>query len=130
MWTAPTLAYVGRAEEAVQNAERAISLSPEDPLLFRYQHFLSIAHYANGAFEHAADWGLRSMRNNRHYSSNLGMTAAALAALGRTDEARPLARRVLELYPHWRISAYKCPFRDEATKERYLRHLEAAGLPR
>ena len=39
--------------------------------------------------------GLRSMRANRDYTSNLGLTAAALGALGRTEEARPVAERLL-----------------------------------
>ena len=132
MWASPTLAYTGRAEEAVRNAERAIALSPEDPLLFRYQHFLAIAHYANGAFEEAAQWGLRSMRANRDYTSNLGLTAAALGALGRTEEARPVAERLLQLRPGYSVvtTTSRNPFRDEAARERFGRHLEAAGLPR
>ena len=43
IWTTPTLAYAGRAEEAIDRAERAIKLSPQDPYLFRYEHFLSLA---------------------------------------------------------------------------------------
>ena len=132
MWTSPTLAYAGRAEEAVRNAERAIVLSPEDPLLFRYQHFLAIAHYANGAFEEAARWGLGSMRVNRDYTSNLGLTAAALGALGRTEEARPVVERALQLRPGYHVGSMvaRVPFRDEVVRERYGQHLEAAGVPR
>ena len=132
LWTSPTLAYTGRTEEAVRTAQRAIALSPEDPLLFRYQHFLAIAHYANGAFEEAAEWGLRSMRSNLDYTSNLGLTAAALGALGRTAEARPVAERLVRLRPGYRVRSTiaRVPFPEAAARERYGRHLEAAGLPR
>ncbi len=131
LWISPTLAYSGRAGDAVRNAEHAIRLSPEDPLLFRYQHFLSIAHYANGCWEEAAHWGLRSLRSNRGYTSNLAMTAAALAALGRAEEARLPAARLMELRPEFRIGVAKpsWPYRDEALRERYGQHLIAAGLP-
>src|SRR6202041_1769982 len=40
LWSSPTHAYVGDAGESVRRAERAIALSPHDPFLFRYQHFL------------------------------------------------------------------------------------------
>lgn len=131
VWASPTLAYTGRATEAVRSAERAIRLSPEDPLLFRYQHFLSIAHYARGAWEEAAHWGLRSMRSNHDYTSNLAMTAAALAALGRTEEARPIVAHFLRLVPDYRVGARipRQAFRDDVQREGYGRHLLAAGMP-
>lgn len=67
LWAAPTAAYVGRAAEAIARASRAIALSPVDPFRFRFVHFLSLAYYA----------------------SNLGITAAALAVIGRVAEAGP-----------------------------------------
>lgn len=131
LWTIPTLAYTGRGEQAVRSAERAISLSPEDPLLFRHQHFLSIAHYTRGAWDEAAHWGLRAMRSNAEYTSNLAMTAAALAALGRTDEARLPAARLAELVPGLRIHDVltRWPHHDAASRTRYGHHLRDAGLP-
>lgn len=131
LWTAPTLAFTGRAEEAVRGAERAIRLSPEDPLLFRYQHFLSIAHYARGSWDEAAEWGLRAMRSNGDYTSNLALTAAALAAVGRTDEARLAVSRLVALAPGFRVgvTVSRVGFRDEGLRAQYGRHLIAAGSP-
>jgi DNA-binding winged helix-turn-helix (wHTH) protein/tetratricopeptide (TPR) repeat protein len=131
LWITPTLAFTGRAEEAVRGAERAIRLSPEDPLLFRYQHFLSIAHYARSSWDEAADWGMRSMRSNGEYTSNLAMTAAALAAAGRTDEARLAVSRLVALSPSFRVgvTVTRVAFRDEGVRAQYGRHLIAAGSP-
>lgn len=129
MWTSPTLAYVGRAEEAVRNAQRAIQLSPADPLMFRYQHFLSIAHYGRGDFEQAANCGLRSMRNNDRYVSNLVFTIAALGALGRTQEAKPLVNRCMHHVPAYRAKKNTTPFSDRSVWEQFVSHLVAAGLP-
>ncbi|MEJ1937698.1 hypothetical protein WDZ92_46490, partial [Nostoc sp. NIES-2111] len=64
LWTSPTFAWMGDGPEAVRRAERALSLSPNDPLSFRFEHFLSIGHYASGNAEAAADWGLQSWRSN------------------------------------------------------------------
>jgi TolB-like protein len=131
LWSSPTLAYSGRTEEAVRSAERAIRLSPEDPLLFRHQHFLSIAHYADGCWEEAAHWGMQSMLSNASYTSNLAMTAAALAAVGRKEEARLPAARLMELRPTYRVAGAKLrwPHRDAALREQYEQHLIAADLP-
>ncbi len=130
-WTVPTLAFTGRAEDAVRSAERAIRLSPEDPLLFRYQHFLGIAQYARGSWDEAAHWGMKALLNNGAYTSNLALTAAALAALGRTDEARMVASRLMALRDAVRVSEVvrRVGFRDPAVRAQYGRHLIAAGLP-
>jgi len=131
LWTIPTLAYTGRGMEAVRSAEHAIRLSPEDPLLFRHQHFLSIAHYVRGSWEEAAHWGLRAMRSNGSYTSNLAMTAAALAAQGRTAEARLLAARLIDLVPGLHVGDVptRWPHQDATLRERYRDHLISAGLP-
>ena len=131
MWTAPTFAFLGEGAEAIARAERAMALSPEDPLLFRYQHFRSIAHYGAGEFEEAARWGLAAERGNPHYTSNLRMTAAALAAIGRQPEARPRSRRVMELEPGFRVGRLVAhlPFRNEGVRQRYGEHLVQAGFP-
>jgi DNA-binding winged helix-turn-helix (wHTH) protein/TolB-like protein len=131
LWMSPTLAYTRRGGEAVRHAERAIRLSPEDPLLFRYQHFLSIAHYTAGNWEEAAHWGLRAMRSNENYTSNLVTTAAALGALGRTEEARGTLSHLMKFRPKLRVGEVvpRVAYRDRADAEQYGRHLAAAGLP-
>jgi TolB-like protein/Tfp pilus assembly protein PilF len=131
LWTVPTLAWMGQGEAAVRRAERAMALSPDDPLAFRYQHFLSIGHYVRGDLAAAAEWGLRSARANPNYTSNLRVTAAALAAQGRAAEARPLAAQVMALEPGFRVGPMiaRHAFRDAAARAAYGRRLVDAGLP-
>jgi DNA-binding SARP family transcriptional activator/Tfp pilus assembly protein PilF len=132
MWSSPTYAYIGETAEALRRAERAITLSPEDPFMFRYEHFMCIAHYAAGNYDEAAGWGMRSLNRNARYTSNIRMTAAALVGAGRTAEARPLARSVLEVQPEFRVSpliAHQA-FRSEERRKLYGHHLVEAGLPR
>jgi hypothetical protein len=108
-----------------------MTLSPEDPFMFRYEHFLSIAHYADGNFEEAAHWGTRSMRRNPQYLSNLRMTAASLAGAGRAADARPFVQMAMQLQPKFRVASLVAnhSFRDSAKLERYAGHLTGAGLP-
>jgi len=131
MWSCPTFAYMGESQEAVRRGERAIALSPQDPFMFRHEHFLSISHYAAGAFDAAAYWGKRSHRRNPQYTSNLRMTAASLAAIGRQEEARPLTEAVLRLQPGFRVGSHiaRQAFRDHRQRTRYGQHLVQAGLP-
>lgn len=131
MWSSPTFAYLGDASEAIVRAERAISLSPHDPLLFRYQHFLSIAHYVAGNLEQAVGWGRRSMAANPNYTSNLRFTAASMAGMKQYNEVVPIVRKVMELQPDFRVSPMiaRLPFRDEAARTLYGQRLIEAGLP-
>lgn len=131
MWSGPTFSFLGDPQEGLRRGERAIALSPQDPFLFRYEHFVAIGHYAAGDYEATVHWGQRSLRGNPHYTSNLRTTAAALVGLGRIEEARPLARKVMELQPGFRVSPLieRQAFRDEKQRRRFGQQLVEAGLP-
>lgn len=131
MFSSATFAYLGDGEEAVRRAERALALSPCDPLLHQYEHYCCIANYSAGDYAAAAKYGLRSFERNPNLVSNLRMTAAALAGLGRHREARDLAAHVLRLEPGFAVTPWiqQQAFRDPAQRARYGVHLVEAGLP-
>ena len=71
------------------------------------------------------------MRSPRH-TANLRYLAAALAALGRIDEAREAGRKFMALDPTFRLGTFERtlqPFQVAELKERYIEHLSKAGLP-
>lgn len=129
IWTVPSYAYVGQAARAVANGEKALRLSPRDPLLFRNQHFLGIAHYALGEVARAVELGLACYRRAPRYTSNLRMTLAALAAQGQTDAGMLRAHAALE--PGFSVRGFMQAqaFRDPDQRTRYADHLLRAGLP-
>ena len=131
IWTSPTLAYVGRTDEAIARARRAMVLSPQDPRMFLYEHFLSIAHYAAGDLDAAARIGMSAARARPNFTSNLRITVAALAGLGRLQEAAPMVDRLVTLQPTLRVgqSLPRFAFRDPAMRERHGRFLRLAGVP-
>jgi tetratricopeptide (TPR) repeat protein len=131
MWSAPTAASMGDADQAEERAARALALSPEDPLIFRHQHFMAIAQHSRGDWAAAAEWGLKSAAANPHYSSNLRLLAGSFAALGRADEARDWAAAVLRVEPGFRVAPFvkRLPHRDPEARRRYGRQLVEAGLP-
>jgi len=130
--SAGTLSYVGRAEEAVANAEQALRLSPFDASLFYYYTFLGLAHYANRSYEDAAKWLRMSASENPRYTANHRFLIAALAALDRLDEARRAATCLLRCEPDFTLSGYVRtiqPFRHPELKAVYLEHLGRVELP-
>ncbi|MCA3279836.1 MAG: winged helix-turn-helix domain-containing protein [Roseomonas sp.] len=131
MWTVPTLAFVGRSVQAIERAERAIKLSPQDPHLFRYEHFLSIAHYAAGNYEYAAELGMSSYARNPKYLSNLRITIGSLSGQGRLEEARSLVKQLLTLQPDVQVEQLVrvSPFRYPDRREHHGRLLRLAGVP-
>lgn len=127
-----TMSYLGRCQEAVQFAEHGLRLSPYDRSLFYPYMFLGLAHYAAGAYGEAVKWSRMSYAENALYTATLRPLAAALAALGRSDEAQQVARHLLRLEPSFTLSSYvkrRQPFCDPAIRERFFAHLRLAGFP-
>jgi adenylate cyclase len=127
-----TLSYVGRGQEAVRHAEHALRLSPFDQSLFYYHMFFSLAHYATENYEEAVKWAKMSLSENWAYTATHRFLAAALAALGRLDEARDAASNLMTLEPSFRLQVYeksRQPFAHPDIAARLLEHLRKAGLP-
>ena len=132
IWTVPTLAYTENTDSAVQNGLKSLKLSPLDPLLFRNEHFLSLAHYAAGNFNEAIELGLKSYQRNPNFSANIRVTVAALTAVGRGTEGRELVERHRLIEPGFTVSDYvnRQGFRDPGRRSDFGAHLISAGLPR
>jgi adenylate cyclase len=129
--SAPTHSYIGDGQEAIKRAERALSLSPFDPLAFYYHTSLCVAHYTCGDYENAVFWGQMALRENPRYTAAACPTAASLAALGRKDSASNVAAAILRVNPSFRASVHaaRYPYRDKARRLQLEGHLLAAGLP-
>ena len=80
--------YAGRGEEAIEQAEKGIRLSPSDPRLFIWLPALAGAHYQLGHYEEAVEAGRRSWSLNRNWPHLLRYVVAGLAQLDRMEEAR------------------------------------------
>jgi adenylate cyclase len=98
------LGWSGEAERAIEWAERAIRLSPFDPWRFVAYHGLTLGHFHRGRYQEAADSAYKAVQANPGHSISRMLLAAALAKLGRLDEAKAAAAHVLELQPTFRYS--------------------------
>ena len=101
----------GLPEEAVRSFERAIRMSPVDPLLHRSFAGMGYAFIELGRFDEAIVAGKKAQRQNPSFSPTYRCLASAFAHLGRDAEAREAAARLLETDPAFTISAYDRPGR-------------------
>ncbi len=92
-------AWKGDDATAVEQAERAIRLSPFDPLIYLPCVGLAYAHFAAGRFEEAAAAAGRASQSNPKFSMPYVLHAAALANLGRGEEAKAVVHRLREVAP-------------------------------
>jgi adenylate cyclase len=120
--------YSGKAEEAIRSFERAIRLSPLDPLLFSTFTGISLALVSLGRFDEAVAAAKKALRKNQNFSSTYRCLAAALAHLGREEEARDAAARLLKLDPNFRISEWMARGGNWRAQV-YIDGLRKAGLP-
>jgi len=98
------LAWAGEAERAIEWGERAMRLSPFDLWAFAAFHSLTLGHFHRGRYEEAANAAHKAVQSNPGHSISHMLLAAPLAKLGRLEEAKAAAARVLELQPAFRYS--------------------------
>jgi TolB-like protein/tetratricopeptide (TPR) repeat protein len=124
------LGWGGDAERAIEWSERGMRLSPFDPWAFAAYDAQAMSHLLRGRYDEACRAAYRSAQANPAHSITYVQLAAALAKLGRLDEARVAAARVLELHPTFRYSrqfaGVNCA---PALAECLGDALRAAGLP-
>jgi adenylate cyclase len=93
--SAVILAYMGNAGLAIERAQRALQISPLDSFNFRSNLALSIAYFHSQRYEEAADAARGAIDANPSFSIPWAIRAAALMQLGRMDEAKAAAEKVL-----------------------------------
>jgi adenylate cyclase len=103
---ATILAHDGQITRAIEFGERALRLSPHDLMAYLPLTALGIAHLAAGRFEEAAAACNKACQSNPHFSFPVVLQTAALSGVGRVNEAKALARRVLELQSPFSVAQF------------------------
>ena len=96
--------FIGRAEETEAHVVEALRLSPRDTLAYVWMSIAGVAKVHLGSYEQAVAWFRRAIEANRNYPYPHFMLAAALAQLGRLDEAHSAVKAGLALNPAFTIS--------------------------
>ena len=122
---------VGRPEQAIPDAERAIRLSPLDPAMWVAHGHLANAHMQLENYEKAISWAKKSVAKHRHNLPAHQVLAASCSHLGLEDEAEEAINRVLELDPELTVTRLTqiYPVARYRNLEAFLDGLRRAGLP-
>jgi len=125
---------LGRGAETEAHIHEAVRLSPRDIGAFRWMMFVGIAKSQLGADAEAVVWLRRSIDANRNMPYTHFNLAAALALLGRLDEARAAARAGLALDPGFTIRRFQRNLSSDnptylAGRERFYEGMRLAGVP-
>jgi adenylate cyclase len=90
-------AWKGDDAIAVEQANRALRLSPFDPWLYMPYIGLAYAHFAAGRFEETVAAASLAIQSNPRFSVPQILHAAALGSLGRSEDAKTAVQRLVEL---------------------------------
>jgi adenylate cyclase len=118
----------GLPEEAVRSFERAMRMSPIDPLLHMVFGGIGSASIELRRFDEAIVAGKNAQRQNPSYLLAYCCLASAFAHLGRNAEAPEAAARLLQVDPAFTISA-RMGRRTQAQAKLMIEGLWKAGLP-
>ena len=102
-WGALIHGYGGESAIAEDYANRALRLSPFDPMSYCAYLALGVVRYRQRCYDDAAALFAKGEQANPRFNSLYYRHAVALVLAGRIDEAKVVARRLLELQPGFRI---------------------------
>ncbi len=117
-------------EIAIEQFERAIRLSPFDPMGYICLLGVGAAHFVAGRYDEAVAWNQKGLSQHPDAIWAYRVLVPALVHAGRMEEARRSAGKLAENYPGLTISKIRdaLPF-GPATMERIVAGLREAGLP-
>jgi TolB-like protein/class 3 adenylate cyclase len=128
--------FVGRAEDTETHIGEALRLSPRDVTAYIWMFVAGGAKFCLASWEQAVAWCRRSIEANRNYPLAHFWLAAALAQLGRLDEARSTVKAGLVLSPVFTVSRARAAWMAFSDDPTYLTQLEPifeglrkAGVP-
>ena len=127
---------IGRAEETEAHIGEALRLSPRDTSAHIWMGVAGLAKLHIGSYEQAVAWCRRAIEANRNYPQAYFWLAAALAQLGRLDEARSAVKAGLALNPTFAVSRVRAARTARsndptylAANERIFEDMRKAGVP-
>ena len=110
LWNASAHGWTGDGAKAVKKINRAMALSPYDPLTYAYSASASLAYLADQQYDRAIEFALRSIRDNRSYTAAYKLLIPALVLAGREIEARAPANQLLTLEPGLTVERFRRRF--------------------
>jgi adenylate cyclase len=133
-WTWSRLAWIDvysdRPAEAIEKFERALRLSPLDPMNFNNYVGIGGAHENAQDYDQAVAFYRRGLEERPHALWLYRHLACALSGAGRMDEARRAYAQMLRAYPDLTAAKFRQAMAFQpATLDRMVENLRKLGLP-
>ncbi len=123
-------AYADQTDKAIENFERAIRLSPIDPMNFNNYAGIGSAHEVAEEYDQAVMFCRRALQERPHATWIYRNLASALVGAGRIEEAKQAFAEMLRHYPDLTVSKFKQAMVFSAPAlERMGQNLRSLGLP-
>ncbi len=104
--SALALSWMGKTDVAIERAQRALRLSPFDPLNYLSYNALAISYFHLKQYEKSRDAARRSIKSNPKFGMSHAFLAAALARLGCDEEAKFAAQQAVVCDPNFSIRKF------------------------
>ena len=120
----------GNSAAATAYANRALRLSPFDPVAFAAHGALGHVAFQEARYDEAASCYAMAVQANPRFSLYYFLQAAALALAGRLQEASPIVAQLLELNPNVRTSeVFEYALLHPALADKFIAGARLLGLP-
>jgi hypothetical protein len=122
---------MGDGANAVEKINKAMALSPYDPMKFIFTGVASVAHLANRTFDQAIELASQCRRLNPGYTTAHKALILGLVLAGREEEARVPTQQLLRLEPDFTVARFQrqSPVTLGPLGEVYRDALAQAGVP-
>jgi adenylate cyclase len=122
--------FRGEGAQALASSEKALTLSPLDPLLYFYQSLAASAALSAGDYKRVIELATASLRSNRSHTSTYRALAVAQALCGELVAARKTIDALLQLEPNFTVTQFlqRSPSGDQPVGRLYADALRLAGL--
>lgn len=122
--------FRGKGAQALASSEKALTLSPLDPLLYFYQSLAASAALSAGDYKRVIELANASLRSNRSHTSTYRALAVAQALCGDLVAARKTIDALLQLEPNFTVTQFlqRSPSGDQPVGRLYADALRLAGL--
>ncbi len=122
--------YADQPEKAIGNFQRALRLSPIDPMSFNNYVGIGSAHEVAQEYDQAASFYRRALEERPNASWIYRNLASVLSGAGRVEEAKQVFAKLMRYYPELTISRFKqAMVFSPAVLDRMTENLRKLGLP-
>jgi len=124
-----TRCLCGAYDKAIEHAQKALRLSPVEPLLYYAEVALGLAYLFIGRNEEAVTDARKAIDGNRNFALAYSILAMGCVRLGQSEEASQAVRQLTAAVPSFRVGTLsKIRFADAARLQSDLALLREAQL--